>query len=253
MDDLTANAPPKLPPARDRVGPINDRLAPLYPEFEGLNAENPLQLLIAVILSAQCTDARVNKLTPALFARLPTARAFAECDIKELEQLVKPSGFYKSKAKNIRACCVELVNRFGGEVPTTLEDLVTLPGVGRKTANVVLGHAFETPGITVDTHVGRLARRLGLTRHRNPVKVELALAEIVPQSEWTHFSHRLIMHGRKVCLSRKPRCEKCAIADLCPKLGVKGLAAKRRKSRKSAGRKVVKSKTTGGATDPASA
>ncbi|MBP3959317.1 endonuclease III [Gemmata sp. G18] len=229
MDDLTSES--KLPPARDRVVPINDRLAPLYPEFEGLNYANPFQLLIAVILSAQCTDKRVNLLTPALFARFPTARELAECDIKELEQLVKPSGFYKNKAKNIRACCVEMVVRFGGEVPTTLDDLVTLPGVGRKTANVILGHAFETPGVTVDTHVGRLSRRLGLTRHRDPVKVELALAEIVPQSEWLHFSGRLIMHGRKVCLSRKPRCEKCVIADLCPKIGVKGLAAKRKRKK----------------------
>jgi len=228
MDDSA----PKLPPARDRVVPINDRLAPLYPKFEGLDYTNPLQLLIAVILSAQCTDARVNKLTPALFARLPTARDFAECPIKELEQLIKPSGFYKSKAKNIKACCTELVNRFNGEVPESLDDLVTLAGVGRKTANVVRGHAFETPGITVDTHVGRLSRRLGLTRHRDPVKVELALAEIVPQAEWLHFSGRLIMHGRAVCLSRKPRCERCPIADLCPKIGVKGLAAKRKRKKR---------------------
>jgi endonuclease-3 len=246
MDELATTSPAaqsKLPPARERVVPINDRLAPLYPAFEGLNYENPFQLLVAVILSAQCTDARVNRLTPALFARLPNARAFAECDIKELQRLIKPSGFYKSKAKNLRACCTELVNRFGGEVPTALDDLVTLPGVGRKTANVVLGHAFGTPGVTVDTHVGRLTRRLGLTRHKDPVKVELALAEIVPQEEWLHFSGRLIMHGRKVCRSRKPRCEKCALADLCPKIGVKGLAKKRRrKSRKSVGRKVVKSK-----------
>jgi endonuclease-3 len=246
MDEpaLTAPpAPPKLPPARERVNPINDRLAPLYPEFEGLNYENPLQLLIAVILSAQCTDARVNRITPALFARFAAARDFAACDIKELQQLIKKSGYYKSKARNIRACCIELVKRFGGAVPSTLEELVTLPGVGRKTANVILGHVFNTPGITVDTHVGRLARRLGLTRHRDPKKVELALAEIVPQEEWLHFSSRLIMHGRKVCRSRKPRCEACAIAELCPKIGVKGLAAKRRrKSLKSSGRKVVKSK-----------
>jgi len=224
-------AAPKLPPARERVVPINDRLAPLYPEFEGLDYDNTLQLLIAVILSAQCTDARVNKITPALFARFPAARDYAECDIKELQQLIKKSGFYKSKAKNIRACCVELVNRFGGEVPATLEDLVTLPGVGRKTANVILGHAFGKPGVTVDTHVGRLSRRLGLTRHSDPVKVELALAEIVPEEEWLHFSGRLIMHGRKVCLSRKPRCEKCQVADLCPKIGVKGLAAKRKRKK----------------------
>ena len=225
------DTPPKLPPARERVVPINDRLAPLYPRFEGLNHDGPLQLLVAVILSAQCTDARINTLTPALFARFPTARDFAECDIAELERLVKPSGFYKNKAKNIRACCVEMVTRFGGEVPSTLDDLVTLPGVGRKTANVVLGHAFDTPGVTVDTHVGRLSRRLGLTRHRDPVKVELALAEIVPRAEWLHFSGRLIMHGRAVCLSRKPRCEKCAIADLCPKVGVKGLATARKRKR----------------------
>lgn len=220
---------PKLSPARERIGPINDRLKPLYPEFEGLDYDGPFQLLVAVILSAQCTDARVNQITPALFARFPTARDFAECDIKELERLIKPSGFYKAKAKNIRACCVELVNRFGGEVPGTLEDLVTLPGVGRKTANVVLGHAFATPGVTVDTHVGRLSRRLGLTRHRDPKKVELALAEILPQAEWLDFSGRLIMHGRKVCAARKPRCASCPVADLCPQIGVKGLAKKRKK------------------------
>lgn len=214
------SAPPKLAPARERVGPINDRLAPLYPHFEGLDYTTPLELLVAVILSAQCTDVRVNALTPALFARFRTARDYAECDIAELERLVKPSGFYKSKAKNIRACCALLVERFGGEVPSALEDLVALPGVGRKTANVVRGHAFDTPGITVDTHVGRLSRRLGLTRHKDPVKVELALAEIVPQPEWLHFSGRLIMHGRKVCHSRKPRCGECAVADLCPKIGV---------------------------------
>ncbi|HEY1187890.1 MAG TPA: endonuclease III [Gemmata sp.] len=227
-----AEPAPKLAPARDRVEPINQRLAPLYPEFEGLNHANPFQLMVAVILSAQCTDKRVNTITPALFERFPTAADIATCDITELERLIKPSGFYKSKAKNIRAACVEMVARFGGEVPTELEDLVSLPGVGRKTANVIRGHAFATPGVTVDTHVGRLARRLGLTRHLSPVKVELALAEIVPPSEWLHFSGRLIMHGRKVCLSRKPRCEVCAIADLCPKIGVKGLAAKRKRKKK---------------------
>jgi endonuclease-3 len=210
----------KLAPARERVVPINDRLAPLYPRFEGLDHDGPLQLLVAVILSAQCTDARVNTITPGLFARFNSARAFAECDIHELEQLVKPSGYYKSKAKNIRACCAQLVARFGGEVPSGLDDLVSLPGVGRKTANVIRGHAFATPGITVDTHVGRLSRRLGLTRHKDPVKVELALAEIVPEPEWLHFSGRLIMHGRKVCFARKPRCTDCAVADLCPKIGV---------------------------------
>jgi endonuclease III len=238
MKKPAPDAPSKLPPARERVGPINDRLAPLYPEFEGLNYDGPLQLLVAVILSAQCTDARVNRITPALFARYSTARDFAGCDIEELEQLIKSSGYYRSKAKNIKACCNELVTRFSGAVPSTLDDLVSLPGVGRKTANVILGHAFDTPGITVDTHVGRVSRRLGLTRHRDPAKVELALAAIVPRAEWLHFSNRLIMHGRKVCQSRKPRCETCQIADLCPKIGV----TRDGKSRKSSGHKVVKSK-----------
>jgi endonuclease-3 len=229
MDESAATAPPKLPPARDRVGPINDRLAPLYPEFEGLNYGDRFQLLVAVILSAQCTDARVNKVTPALFARFPTAASVAACNLKELERLIQSVNFFRTKAKNVRACCVELVNRFGGEVPSTLDELVTLPGVGRKTANVVLGQGFDTPGVTVDTHVGRLARRLGLTRHKNPAKVELALAEIVPQEEWLNFSGRLIMHGRKVCHALRPRCEQCAVADLCPKIGVKGLAKRRKR------------------------
>lgn len=218
----------KLPPARERVVPINDRLKRLYPEFEGLDYKNQFQLLIAVILSAQCTDARVNKVTPALFARFKTAAEIATCDINELEQLVKSTGFYKNKAKNIRACCVEMVNRFGGEVPSVFDDLLSLPGVGRKTANVVMGHGFDTPGITVDTHVGRLSRRLGLTGHTNPAKVELALMEIVPKEEWLHFSGRLIMHGRKICLARRPRCEQCPIADLCPKIGVEELGKKRK-------------------------
>ena len=224
---------PKLPPARERVAPIDEALKSLYPgEFEGLSYANQFQLLVATILSAQCTDARVNTVTPALFARFPTARDIAGCDIKELQRLIKPTGFYKNKAKNIRACCVALVERFGGEVPDKLDDLVTLPGIGRKTANVILGHGFATPGIAVDTHVGRLSRRLGLTRHRDPVKVERVLMELVPQEEWTDFSHRLITHGRKVCFSRKPRCESCALAHLCPKIGVKGLAKKRKRKKR---------------------
>ncbi|VTT98083.1 endonuclease iii : Endonuclease III OS=Corynebacterium jeikeium ATCC 43734 GN=nth PE=3 SV=1: HhH-GPD: HHH [Gemmataceae bacterium] len=223
---------PKLPPARERAGPIRVALAQLYPAVEtALTHANPLQLLVATILSAQCTDARVNLVTPALFARFATAHEFATCKIGELEALIKPTGFYKNKAKNIRGCCAELVARFGGRVPGTLDELVTLPGVGRKTANVVLGDAFATPGITVDTHVGRLSRRLGLTRHRDPVKVERVLMELVPQPEWTTFSHRLILHGRRVCFARKPRCEACALAPLCPKVGVAGLAAKRKRAK----------------------
>jgi len=225
--------PLKLPPARERIGPIRVTLEQLYPEVvTALTHENALQLLVATILSAQCTDARVNIVTPALFARFRTARDFATCDIKELEKLIKPTGFYKNKAKHIRACCVAIIERFGGEVPGNLDDLVTLPGVGRKTANVILGDAFATPGITVDTHVGRLSRRLGLTRHRDPVKVELVLMELVPQAEWTDFSHRLILHGRKVCFARKPRCESCQLAALCPKVGVKGLAQKRKRKKR---------------------
>ncbi len=229
MDTITTA---KLPSARARAGPIDTILKKLYPEkFEGLTHETPLQLLVATILSAQCTDARVNTVTPALFARFKTARDFAECNIKELEQLIKSTGFYKNKAKNIRACCAGIVERFAGEVPTTMDELVTLPGVGRKTANVILGHAFATPGITVDTHVGRLSRRLGLTRHKQPVKVELVLMDLVPQEEWTDFSHRLILHGRRVCFARKPRCESCSLAELCPKIGVKGLATKRKRKK----------------------
>jgi endonuclease-3 len=215
---------PKLPPARERVGPIHDTLKKLYPEaFTGLTHANPLQLLVATILSAQCTDARVNTITPALFARFQTVADFAGCDVRELEQLVKSVNYYRSKAKHIRACCAAIIERFGGEVPRTQDDLVTLPGIGRKTANVILGDAFDTPGITVDTHVGRLSRRLGLTRKKDPVKVELALMKIVPREEWTTFSHRLILHGRQVCFARKPRCETCPLAPLCPKIGVKSL------------------------------
>jgi endonuclease-3 len=227
---------PTLPPARDRVGPIADRLAALYPDVStALDFANPLQLLVATILSAQCTDKRVNQVTPALFARFRTARDFAECDVKELQALVKPTGFYKNKAKHIRACCAQLVGRFGGEVPGNLDDLVTLPGIGRKTANVVLGDAFGTPGITVDTHVGRLSRRLGLTRHRDPVKVERVLMRLVPRPDWTVFSHRVILHGRAVCYARKPRCGACPLADLCPKLGVKGQLKKNKRKRRKQG------------------
>jgi endonuclease-3 len=212
----------RLPPAGVRAGLINDRLRPLYPEAStALVHSNPLQLLIATILSAQCTDARVNLVTPSLFKRYKTARDFATCDTEELQALIKPTGFFRSKAKSIRACCQAIVERFGEKVPSTLADLVSLPGVGRKTANVVLGDAFDTPGITVDTHVGRLSRRLGLTRHTDPVKVEFALMKLLPEQEWTTFSHRLILHGRSICHARAPRCEECVLFSLCPRIGVK--------------------------------
>ncbi len=221
------NPAPKLPPAHDRIGTITAILKQLYPNAHcALAHENALQLLIATILSAQCTDARVNIVTPALFARFRTVHDFATCNLTELEQLIRPTGFYKNKAKHIRGCCVAIVEQFGGEVPDTLEELVTLPGTGRKTANVVLGDAFGVPGITVDTHVGRLSRRLGLTRHTDPVKVEFALMKLVPQPEWTIFSHRVIFHGRQVCHARKPLCDSCALASVCPKVGVTQPGAK---------------------------
>ena len=163
---------------------------------------------------------RVNLVTPALFARYPDAAAFAAADPRELERLIQSTGFFRNKARSIIACCTELVARHGGRVPATMEELVPLAGVGRKTANVVLGNAYGVPGITVDTHVGRLSRRLGLTAELDPVKVERDLNALVPAQEWTTFSHRLIDHGRRVCHSRKPRCGDCTLARFCPKVGV---------------------------------
>ena len=196
-------------------------LARLYPNPKcALDHRTPLELLVATILSAQCTDARVNLVTPALFARCRSAKDFAAIPLADLEALIRSTGFYRNKAKNIQACCRILVEQHGGEVPNTLDELSALPGVGRKTANVVLGNAFDTPGITVDTHVGRLSRRLGLTTLADPVKVEFALMKLVPQPEWTTFSHRVIFHGRQVCHARSPRCEDCTLAPLCPKRGV---------------------------------
>ena len=208
-------------PERRRAGRIRQALAKLYPETQtALNHQSPLQLLVATILSAQCTDARVNLVTPALFERFPDAMAFADAERADIEELIKSTGFFRMKAKHIQECCKIIVEKFGGEVPGTLEELVQLPGIGRKTANVVLGDAFDTPGITVDTHVGRLSRRLGLTTHTDPVKVERDLMNLIPQAEWTTFSHRLIFHGRRVCSARKPDCAGCTLAKFCPKTGV---------------------------------
>jgi endonuclease III len=196
-------------------------LARLYPDAHcALDFKSPLELLIATILSAQCTDVRVNLTTPALFARYPDAAAYAQAELADIEELIRPTGFFRNKAKSIRNCCRMLLAQHGGKVPSTLEELVVLPGVGRKTANVVLGNAFETPGITVDTHVGRLSRRLGFTTHEDAVKVEHDLMAIWPKKEWTMASHRLIFHGRQVCHSRKPLCDACELAKLCPKVGV---------------------------------
>jgi endonuclease III len=204
-----------------RAQRINTILAEQYPDARcALHYKNPLQLLVATILSAQCTDVCVNKVTPALFARYPDAGALAEAKLPELQALIKPTGFFRNKASNIRACCQALVEHHAGQVPRTLAELVELPGIGRKTANVILGNAFDTPGIPVDTHVGRLSRRLGLTKHTDPVKVEHDLMPMLPASEWTIFGHRVIFHGRQVCQSRKPKCEHCVLQDLCPKVGV---------------------------------
>jgi endonuclease-3 len=208
-------------PLRNRVRLILKGLAKLYPDAMcALHHDNPLQLLVATILSAQCTDVRVNKVTPALFARYPDADAFANADPHELELLIQSTGFFRNKARNIIGCCKELVARHDGQVPGVLEELVPLPGVGRKTANVVLGNSFGVPGITVDTHVGRLSRRLALTAQEDPVKVERDLMGLIPKKDWTSFSHRMIFHGRQVCFARKPNCTGCYLAKNCAKVGV---------------------------------
>ena len=196
-------------------------LARLYPDAQcALHHRNPLELLVATVLSAQCTDKRVNLVTPALFATYPDAAAFAHADQAELETAIQSTGFFRNKARNIKASSKAIVEKYHGQVPGTLEELVSLPGIGRKTANVILGNAFAVAGITVDTHVGRLSRRLGLAKDEDPVKVEFALMKLVPKKQWTIFSHRLIFHGRQVCFARKPACSKCALAKLCPKIGV---------------------------------
>ena len=205
-----------------RTRQIISKLIKTYPDAHcELNHSNPLQLLIATILSAQCTDERVNKVTPALFSRCRSAEDFAQISTSELEGLIRTTGFFRSKAKSIRGCAAGLVRDHGGEVPKTMEHLNKLPGVGRKTANVVLGNAFKlAEGVVVDTNVGRLSRRMGLTRQHDPVKVEQALMKIVPQEDWTLFSHLLIWHGRRRCSARKPDCTHCEIRTLCPQRGV---------------------------------
>ncbi|MFJ7249107.1 endonuclease III [Kitasatospora sp. NPDC098652] len=203
-----------------RARRINRELAELYPyAHPELDFENPFQLLVATVLSAQTTDLRVNQTTPALFAKYPTPEDMAAANPEELEEIIRPTGFFRNKAKSLIGLSTALRDEFGGEVPGRLADLVTLPGVGRKTANVVLGNAFGVPGITVDTHFGRLARRFGWTTEEDPVKVELAVAEIFPKSEWTMLSHRVVFHGRRICHSQKPACGACPIAPLCPAYG----------------------------------
>ncbi len=181
-----------------------------------LDFSTPLELLAATILSAQCTDKRVNRVTPALFRKYRRAADYAHADAKTLEEDIRSTGFYKNKARNIIGACREIECRFGGKVPDTMEDLVTLPGVGRKTANVVLGNAFGVPGIPVDTHMIRLNRRLGLTRHTDPVKIEFDLMPLVPRKDWTDYSHLIIRHGRARCFARNPDCVHCEIQRICP-------------------------------------
>jgi endonuclease-3 len=201
---------------------VTRRLKAAYPDAHcALNFKTPLQLLVATILSAQCTDVRVNIVTKELFKRYPDAAAFAAAKLSDLERAVQTTGFFRNKAKNIKACCTELVASHGGEVPQDLDTLVKLAGVGRKTANVVLGTAFGIPtGVVVDTHVGRLSKRLGLTTHNDPVKIERDLMALLPKREWVDFAHRMIAHGRQVCVARRPRCSKCPLADVCPRIGV---------------------------------
>lgn len=192
-------------------------LAQAYPDADTeLDFSTPLELLVATVLSAQSTDVRVNAVTPGLFARYRDAAAYAAADRAELESYIQSIGLYRSKAASIQGLAQAICERHGGEVPGTLEELVALPGVGRKTANVVLGNAFGVPGITVDTHVGRLARRFGWTEETVPEKVEVDLMEIFPPAEWTDLSHRMILHGRRVCHARSPACDACPLAALCP-------------------------------------
>lgn len=203
-----------------RARRINRDLAAHYPDAHiELDFSTPLELLVATILSAQCTDRRVNEVTPVLFGRYRTAADYAAADRVELEKLIQPTGFFRNKTSTLVKLGQQLCDRHGGEVPRTMDDLVRLPGVGRKTANVILGNAFGVPGIVVDTHVSRLSRRFGWTRKTDPVEIEREVAELFPKSEWTMLSHRVIWHGRRICHARKPACGACPVAALCPAYG----------------------------------
>lgn len=203
---------------KQRALTILSELKKLYPDATcSLNYATPVQLLVATILSAQCTDERVNKVTPELFTKFPDAPALANADREELENLIRSTGFYRNKAKNIQGACHKIVTQFEGKVPQTMEELLQLPGVARKTANVVLAHGFGIiEGVTVDTHVKRLSKRLGLTKNTEPVKIEQDLMKLLPQPDWENYSIRIIYHGRAVCKARKPNCDECQLALLCP-------------------------------------
>ena len=208
---------------KQRAKQVLRRLKADYPDAEcALNFDSPLQLLIATILSAQCTDVRVNIVTTELFKKYKTAADFATVSQKQLEKAIQSTGFFRNKAQNIRNCCQQLVDKYDGKVPQDLDSLVELPGVGRKTANVVLGTAFGiASGVVVDTHVSRLSQRLGLTTKKDAVKIEQDLMQLLPKTRWVSFSHQMIHHGRKICIARKPNCEECSMRKFCPQVGLK--------------------------------
>ena len=212
---------PKITAEASSARSIYRILTKEYPDARcELDFNSPLELLIATVLSAQCTDVRVNAVTPVLFKRFPSLETLAAAKLSEVEEIIYSTGFFRSKAKNIKELANRILNDFGGEVPNDLAQLVTLPGVGRKTANVVLGNAFGIPGLTVDTHFGRLSRRFGWSTATDPVKVENDVAKLIPEKEWTLLSHKLIWHGRRICHSRKPECGICPLAKLCPSAGI---------------------------------
>jgi len=208
--------------AKRHAAKVARRLRRHYPEATcALRFSSPLELLVATILSAQCTDERVNRVTPGLFRKYPTAADYAAAPLEELKSDIRSTGFFNNKAKSIRACCGALAEQHGGRVPRELDTLVGLPGIGRKTANVVLGTAYGIPsGIAVDTHVSRIARRLGMTDQKDPERIEADLMAQLPKKEWIDFSHRMIHHGRRLCTARRPKCDECPLADVCPRIGV---------------------------------
>ena len=212
---------PKITAEQSSARSIYRILTKEYPDARcELDFNSPLELLVATVLSAQCTDKRVNSVTPILFKTFPTLEMLAGAKLSKVEEIIYSTGFYRSKAKNIKELANKILSDFNGEVPKTLVQLVTLPGVGRKTANVVLGNAFGVPGLTVDTHFGRLSRRFGWSDQTDPVKVENDVAKLIPEKEWTLLSHKLIWHGRRICHSRKPECGICPLAKLCPSAGI---------------------------------
>src|SRR5260370_3127264 len=231
--------------AKDRARLVAEGMKALYPAVSELDHKNPFQMLIATILSAQTTDRSVNAVTPKLFARYRDAAALAHADPREVEAIIKPTGFYHVKAKTIIGASAALVERFHGEVPPRIEDLVTLPGVGRKTANVVLGVAFGLPGFAVDTHVKRLTRRLGLTKSTDPVKIETDVTKLLPPEEWTGFSLRLILHGRRICIARVPRCPECVLNDFCPSSTVRAKSRRRPLTARPAGGRLAHGRESG--------